>query len=65
MFVGGGVLEQDFVCVDRFLSDQDAAAYGDLIQFPLMGQAIVMAYNVPSLSSLNASLVRPPPQDNL
>lgn len=49
---------QDFICIDRFFSDADAATYGNLIQFPLMGQAVVMAYNIPSLASLNASLVR-------
>lgn len=49
--------ELDFICIDRFFSDADAATYGNLIQFPLMGQAIVMAYNIPSLASLNASLI--------
>jgi hypothetical protein len=51
-------MRQDFICLDRFFSGEDVATYGNLIQVPLMGQAIVMAYNIPSLSSLNTSLVR-------
>jgi hypothetical protein len=42
---------QDFVCLDRGVPADQAADYGDLIQFPLAGQALVMAYNIPGIPS--------------
>jgi hypothetical protein len=48
---------QDFISLDRAIPADQAATYGDLAQFPLVGQALVMGYNVPELP-LDTHLVR-------
>jgi ABC-type phosphate transport system substrate-binding protein len=52
---GGGCL-QDFLCLDRGITEQSGDD-NDLIQFPLAGQALVMAYNLPALSATDPHLV--------
>ncbi len=47
---------QDFISLDRAIPAAQAATYGDLAQFPLVGQALVMGYNVPELPN-NTHLV--------
>jgi hypothetical protein len=46
--------------MDRGLSPELSAQYGGLAQLPLVGQAIVMAYNVTALNSTDPNIVPPP-----
>ena len=43
--------------VDRGVTSELAEQYGEMAQFPLMGQAIVMAYNLPTFNTSDPSLV--------
>jgi hypothetical protein len=43
--------------VDRGVTPELAEQYGEMAQFPLMGQAIVMAYNLPTFNTSDPSLV--------
>jgi hypothetical protein len=51
---------QDFLVMDRGLSPALSAQYGGLAQLPLVGQAIVMAYNITALNSTDPSIVPSP-----
>jgi ABC-type phosphate transport system substrate-binding protein len=46
------------MCLDRSIPEAQAALYGDLAQFPIAGQALVLAYNISTLSTSDAALVR-------
>lgn len=48
---------QDFLALDCGIPKEILNFYG-LAQFPLVGQALVMAYNIPALSASDPSLVR-------
>ena len=48
---------KDFLCADRGIPADQAVQYGNLTQFPLVGQAVVMAYNLPTLNETDAYLV--------
>jgi len=61
LVAAGVVLHQDFMCLDRGIPAAQAAQYGDLAQFPIAGQALVLAYNISTLSSTDPLLVRAPP----
>lgn len=52
---------QDFTCLDRGITDEfEECSY--LLQLPLAGQAMVMAYNIPALGPSDPSIVLPPPK---
>ncbi|ELR22246.1 protein kinase domain containing protein [Acanthamoeba castellanii str. Neff] len=47
----------DFMCLDRGIPAAQAAQYGDLAQFPIAGQALVLAYNISTLGSTDPLLI--------
>jgi hypothetical protein len=54
-------LAQDFLSLDRGITDSVVSEYGYLTQFPLAAHAMVMGYTLPELSASDPSLVPSPP----
>jgi hypothetical protein len=49
--------DQDFIVLDKAISPELSPLYNDLIQFPLVGQAQVMTYNIPELLPSDPNLI--------
>lgn len=48
---------QDFLALDKSISPELSSLYNNLIQFPLIGQAQVITYNIPELSPSDPHMV--------
>ncbi len=49
---------QDFMVLDRAIPTNEEARLGNLAQFPLAAQAMVLAYNISTLGPQDPHLVR-------
>ena len=54
-----GCCLQDFMSLDRAIPEDQVGLYGDLAQFPIAGQALVLAYSISTLNSTDPPLVQP------
>lgn len=45
--------------LDRAIPEDQVGLYGDLAQFPIAGQALVLAYSISTLNSTDPPLVQP------
>lgn len=45
--------------LDRAIPEDQVGLYGDLAQFPIAGQALVLAYSISTLNSTDPLLVQP------